>query len=283
VKPVHPSGPEQRDAQDRLKDEIRSLGPWHHDVTIAEGIRTGDPALAPAASPEHGTVSITDPFQLLGEIVPALFEHGMAGRSFLDCGCNAGGYVFAATALGAHRAYGFDARQHWIDQAHFLMRHLPSDGARFGCHTLAELPGLALEPFDVTLFSGLFYHLPDPVAGLRIAADMTRDLLIVNTATRPGPGHALVLNIESDELVMSGVDRLAWMPTGPGVVEAILRWCGFPHTRLVFHRATDDGGRLIILAARRAAMFDRMRTFDAPRHLGLAGRARSAIGRLLRG
>jgi SAM-dependent methyltransferase len=266
-----------------LREEIRRLGPWHHDVEVAPGVHTGDLALAPPSDPALGTPTIIQPSRLLVPLTQALFEGGMAGRSFLDCGCNAGGYVFAACAMQSPRAYGFDVRRHWIDQAEFLARHLPSAGATFGCHDLADLPGLGLEPFDVTLFSGLLYHLPDPVAGLRIAADLTREVLMVNTDTLPGRGDALILSQESDTLLMSGVHRLAWLPTGPAVVAAILGWCGFPHTRLVFDRSTTYGRRRIfIVASRNPETFARASALEPvePR-VGFAERTRSAIRRLL--
>lgn len=254
------------DEHSALREAIRRLGPWHHDIEIAPGVRTGDPALAPPPDPALGTPTMIEPSRLLGPLAHALFERGMAGRSFLDCACNAGGYLFAAAAMGSPRAYGFDVRRHWIDQAEFVAAHVPSAGARFGCHDLAELPRLGLEPFDVTLFSGIFYHLPDPVAGLRLAADLTRDVLMINTSTLPGPGNALVLNQESDTDLMSGVHRLAWLPTGPAVVEAILAWCGFPHTWRVFDRLATDGHgrrRVFIAAARRAETLARAHAFEA--------------------
>jgi SAM-dependent methyltransferase len=264
-----------------LREDITRLGPWHHDVEVAPGIRTGDPALAPASDPARGTPSVIRPSALLTPLVQELFGGSLAGRSFLDCACNAGGYVFGATALGSPRAYGFDVRRHWIDQAEFLARHLPSDGAAFGCHDLADLPGRGLEPFDVTLFSGIFYHLPDPVAGLRIAATLTREVLMVNTSTLPGSGDALMLNPESDTELMSGVHRLAWLPTGPRVMDAILGWCGFPYTRLVFDRPTTSGRRRIfILAARTPEIFAGTAFGATATRGGLAGWTKAAIGRL---
>jgi tRNA (mo5U34)-methyltransferase len=274
-----------RDEHDALRAEIRRLGPWHHDVEVAPGVRTGDPALAPPPDPALGTPAVLQPQALLAPLAQALFDGDMSGRSFLDCACNAGGYVFAATAMGSPRAYGFDVRRHWIDQAEFLARHLPSTGATFGCHELADLPRLGLEPFDVTLFSGIFYHLPDPVTGLRIAADLTREVLVVNTSTLPGRGNALILSHESDTLLMSGVHRLAWLPTGPAVVEAVLGWCGFPHTRLVFDRAGTNGWRrILVVAARTPETLARTQAWETiePRR-GLAERMKSAIGRRAHG
>jgi SAM-dependent methyltransferase len=220
-------------------------------------------------------------------VVEQVYPDGLAGRSFLDCGCNAGGHAFGAVALGAGRSYAFDARQFWLDQAAFLANHIDAPQITFAKHELADLPALGLEPFDVTLFGGLFYHLPDPVAGLKIAADLTRELLIVNTSAKPGPGKALQLNRESATQVLSGVDGLAWLPTGPEVMQDILAWCGFPHVRVDFNRTPNEGRgwrRLQIFAARDAATFghyDRVRP-DAMLVEDEKPEAPSVLKRLLR-
>jgi len=242
---------------DELGAEIRRLGPWHHDVEIAPGIRTGDPAYRTEPDPVLGTPSVIDPFTGLARKLGYLFPEGLQGRSFLDCACNAGGYLFAARQLGAGRCFGFDAREHWIRQAHFLAEHLPSDDIDAGVCALADVPALGLKRYDVTLFSGILYHLPDPVAGLKIAADLTSDLLMVNTATFPARWDALILNTESVSQLMSGVDGLAWYPTGEAVVHQMLASCGFPHTRLFFNHPTEEKrGRLEIWGARDPAVFD---------------------------
>jgi SAM-dependent methyltransferase len=243
--------------KDELGAEIRRLGPWHHDIEIAPGIRTGDPAYHPEPDPLFGTPSIIDPFVNFGMVISDLFPKGLEGRSFLDCACNAGGYLYAARHLGAGRCFGFDVREHWIRQAHFLAEHLPSENVDAGVCGLAEVPGLGLKPYDVTLFSGILYHLPDPVAGLKIAADLTKELIIVNTATFPARQDGLILSPESQTLLMSGVDGLAWYPTGETVVRQMLAWCGFPHARLRFDRAiADKRRRLEIWGARDAAVFE---------------------------
>ncbi|WEJ99749.1 MAG: methyltransferase domain-containing protein [Candidatus Sphingomonas phytovorans] len=241
---------------DELGAEIRRLGPWHHDIEIAPGIRTGDPAYRPEPDPALGTPSIVDPYAKFARAFGDLFPEGLRGRSFLDCACNAGGYLFAARRMGAGRCFGFDVREHWIRQAHFLAGRLPSADIDAGVCALADVPELGLKPFDVTLFSGILYHLPDPVAGLKIAADLTREVLIVNTETFPAKQDGLILNPESRTLLMSGVDGLAWYPTGETVVRQMLASCGFPHTRLRFNHATEGKRRrLEIWAARDPGVF----------------------------
>ena len=118
---------------------------------------------------------------------------------------------------------------------------------------LYDLPELRLDPFDITVFNGIFYRLPEPVGGLRIAADLTRELLMVDTATRAGRADAaMVAEFESKDLLMSGVHGLAWRPTGPKVLERILRFLGFEETQVVtWIPETHPGwGRVTMLAAR---------------------------------
>lgn len=236
-----------------LKNEIRSLGPWHHDIEVAPGVRTGSPELAANYSRSLGKPSVNDPIRDANALIQDLFSEGLQGRSFLDCACNAGGHSFAAKASGAGRVLGFDVREHWIRQAEFVARHLPSQGMDFRVGSLAELDEIAPgEMFDMTLFRGIFYHLPDPVAALKTVADRTAEMIVVNSSGKPGRTPGLVLSMESDVEVMSGVDQLAWLPTGPDVIQQILAWCGFAHSRVRFHWAAAPNGwsRMEVIAAR---------------------------------
>ncbi|MEO8619695.1 MAG: methyltransferase domain-containing protein [bacterium] len=266
----------------RLRSEIIELGPWHHDVQIAPGIRTGEPVPPGTYPSELGTPTIFEPELNIRRLFGDIFPTGLEGRSVLDCACNAGGNLFASKRLGAARCFGFDVREHWIRQARFLARHVPSDDMQFEVRDLATLPDLGLERFDVTLFMGIFYHLPDPMTGLRIAADLTSELLVINTAMRRVRGvDALMVNPESQTLPMSGVHGLAWLPTGDRVLQDILRWCGFPHTRVDWQmpRRGKSWARLQLLAAREAHTFAH---YDAVHPPGRAARAKSVIRNVAR-
>jgi SAM-dependent methyltransferase len=240
-----------------MRAEIRRLGPWHHDVEVVPGIRTGEVTKGIVYPPSFGRVSVIQPELWMSDLVKDVFPQGLEGRSILDCACNGGGYLFEAARRGMDRGFGFDVRDHWINQARFLAQHAPDANLQFATADVNTLPELKLDSFDITLFMGLFYHLPDPMTSLRIAADRTTELLVLNTAIRPGGGDALALKPESTTNVMSGVHRLAWVPTSDAVLREILGWCGFPHTRVTRYEQRKSGlsDRVEIFAAREASTF----------------------------
>ncbi len=269
---------------EELRAEIRRLGPWHHDLEIAPGIRTGE--RGPDDDPDPlgvGNPGVLQPRKLLDILMRDVSPRGFEGRSVLDCACNAGGYLYEAKRMGAGRCFGFDVRAHWLNQARFLGQHLPNDNLEFAQLDLLALRERNLEPFDVTFFFGLFYHLADPVAGLRIAADLTRELFVLNTAADPTfRGDALKLNLESDTALMSGVHRLAWMPTSPRVLEEILHWCGFAHTRVHYIHQHKKYPRIQVLGARDAGVFAHYDTLHPPPPVRPAPLWKRAARRLLR-
>jgi hypothetical protein len=115
-----------------------------------------------------------------------------------------------------------------------------------------DLYDLDLEPFDVTFFNGLFYHLPDPIKGLKLAADLTREVMFLDTSARAGmPDGYLAVENESTEILVSGVYGLNWLPTGPDVMERILAWAGFTEWIVAGHRSLNAGvDRLVMVASK---------------------------------
>jgi tRNA (mo5U34)-methyltransferase len=179
-----------------------------------------------------------------------LYQQGLEGRTVLDCACNGGGYLFWARAAGAGDCFGSDVREHWIRQARLLQeQRANSDRIRFEAIDVYDLPELGLEAFDITIFAGLFHHLADPVSGLKIAADLTNELMIFDTATMWG--------MEDDSLVADTEGSLRWVPSGPAVVERILRWAGFIDTQVMHYMQTDEtAGQVGILATKRPGLLD---------------------------
>jgi 2-polyprenyl-3-methyl-5-hydroxy-6-metoxy-1,4-benzoquinol methylase len=254
---------------DELREEIIDLGPWHLNVEVTPEVSTSVSRDAAAPTGYAKRISFHDHRPTWTELITSVYPNGLEGRSVLDCACNCGGYLFWMKEMGAGDCLGFDVREHWIDQARFLKRWRtePSDGMSFEVCDLYDLPSRDPGEFDVSIFKGLFYHLPDPISGLKLVADRTRELLILNTSTSSGfPDGLLEVKQESAKVehVMSGVHGLSWRPTGPEVLASILGWMGFSATRCTFwvkETARNPAiGRIQILAARDESTFE---SYDA--------------------
>jgi tRNA (mo5U34)-methyltransferase len=248
-----------------IRDEIIRLGPWHYDIEVVPGLSTRVCLEAPPDTypDSYGPVSflprrLEDDWKHMMRLV---YPQGLEGRSVLDVACNCGIYLHWARDIGAGRCYGVDVHSQWIEQAHFLQRHGLLEGVTCEVGNLYDLPAKNLPRFDVTWFGGIFYHLPDPVSGLKVAADLTNELLLINTATKNGlPDGLLAVGEESKEGLLSGVYGLNWFPTGPETLRAILAWLGFPAMRVLWHITQGEGqplelGRMQLLAARDERLF----------------------------
>jgi tRNA (mo5U34)-methyltransferase len=253
--------------KEELLEQGRALVPWFLDVEVTPEVSTRDFTDVPYPD-SFGRVMLTNPRERFRSTLKKLYPDGLAGRSVLDCACNCGGFLFWARELGAGRCHGSDVRDHWIEQANFLLanRTAPSEDITFETRDVYHLPEAGVEPFDVVLFNGIFYHLPDPIAGLKIAAEMARELLIVNTSTTIGvPDDQLTVSGESVTRAISGVYHLCWFPGGPEALRRILAWLGFTETRVNWWRTPPENvapgsGRLELIAARDAEV---LRSFDA--------------------
>jgi tRNA (mo5U34)-methyltransferase len=251
---------------EQLHRGMVALGPWHQEVQITPELSTA--AWLQTFPEEEGPGHLLDAREGWQQTLGRLFPEGLEGRSVFDCACNCGGYLFWSKEMGAGRCFGFDVREHWIKQARFLLenRVWPAEDLRFEVRDLYDVPALGLAPFDICVFKGIFYHLPDPIRGLKIAADLTKQLLVLNTAMRADlPDGLLALEQEEVEPFKSGVYGLGWFPTGPGVLADILRWAGFvdtvvtrqgPGTRIVNGRPM---ARVEVLASKEHGLLDPLR------------------------
>ena len=228
--------------------DVDKLGKWHHDVLVAGGVRTS------SLSVPYNSVSHTAKTTIAQDIY-RIYKQELKNKRVLDIACNAGGHLFELNRFGIQSGFGFDVRQMWINQAHWLKRNVDFDcsnlefvQASFDC-----LDNFDDEHFHLSLFNGIFYHLADPIAELARVAKKTSEILIINTAYNPNSGcsqPALVYKSESKRLEhgLSGVEGLSWHPNGEVVLYRILEYLGFPYGKLMFKN--PELGRLAVIASK---------------------------------
>lgn len=254
-----------------IKQQLIQLAPWHMDIALPNGLRTSIGNQDEYQNPDFSEVSVIRTDALKHQI-QTMYPDGLYGRSFLDVGCNSGGYCFMANELGAEFAYGFDVREHWIKQAKFVAQQkaIGANQVDFQTHHIEDLP--RNRKFDITIFKGVFYHLPDPIDAIKLLSDITTETIVLDTGTRSDiPEDCLMATFESTTHVMSGVDKLCWYPGGPGVLRKLLNWAGFEYFRTISwvldNRPTEsrksakkltNHGRICVVASRIKEPVERM-------------------------
>jgi tRNA (mo5U34)-methyltransferase len=154
---------------------LKLLEPWFHRIDLGDGIFTktqsvmGEPVDHPRET-----------WQVIQQCVPA----DLTGKTVLDVGCNGGFYCVEAKRRGARRVLGVDGQRQHVRQALFVRKVLGLD-LEFRRFSVYDLDPATIGVFDITLALGLVYHLKHLVLALERLYDVTRELLIVETAIIP--------------------------------------------------------------------------------------------------
>lgn len=193
------------------------------------------------------------------------------GRSVLDIGSWNGYFAFEAKRAGAARVIASDSLC-W--QMPLFRGRETFDLARecLGLDIEAEvidptaLPG-HLEPVDVVLLLGVFYHMQDPIAVLKNAASLARDAIVIEThqdlLTLDRPGMAFYPRNTLDG------DHSNWWGPNPECVFELLESIEFPHVyyqdhptvgpgRGIYHafRSAESAKRVLRRSADNVTLFD---------------------------
>ncbi len=262
-----------------LVELIRKHRPWHQNIQFTPEVDVRSAFEADELVRKNNeNVAFIDHHDGWVEKVNLIFPNGVEGKSFLDCACNAGSYCFWMRDMGASQVHGFDVRQHWIDQANLIKEHRtvhPTDGISFDVCDLMQLPNLDIEAADFVLFKGIFYHLADPIRGLKIAADLCKDTILVNTSRMfVEDDRSLHCAFEQIERKMSGAHSLSWIPTGPKVIAMMLYWMGFVDIWHVFSKRDENNpkhGRMEVVASRNAGQLDAFEGHEHARRMPTDG------------
>lgn len=215
--PAHTQGASEPELQ-RLRREVERIW-WFHTMDLGHGIVT------PGYDPTPRKLSRLH------------LPESLAGKSVLDIGAWDGFFSFEAERRGAARvlatdSYVWQGRGKWGSKAGFEL-------ARQALHSRVEdmeIDVMELSPervgtFDVVLMLGVLYHMRHPLLALERAASVTREMLIVETATdlmwMPRPAAAFY---PADELGLADPNNW-WAPNLPGLV-GLLRDVGFAEVEI---------------------------------------------------
>src|SRR5882762_1639480 len=221
---------------EEIQTELKRLEPWFHRIDLGGGLFTktesvmGEPIDHPLG-----------PWQTIQKLLPS----DLSGKTLLDVGCNAGFYAFEAKRRGAKHVLGVDGQRQHVRQGLFVRKVLGLD-VEFRRLNVYELNPRTVGQFDITLALGLLYHLKHPILALENLYQVTKELLIIETAIMPPERtpksfvhplgdkqmllHALALvenPAEAKEQVFN------WFLPGVEALKALLRTTGFTEVEVI--------------------------------------------------
>lgn len=197
---------------------------WFHSIDLGEGLVT------------PGRDDSAAKLARLG--LPA----DLSGKSVLDIGAYDGFFSFAAERRGADRVLAVDTLA-WergersgracFDLAHRALASRVESLVR-DVHDLCAEGDAGIGRFDVVLCLGVLYHLREPLRALERVADVTGDLLVLETATD-------ATHLSRPAMVWYPDDELAgdasnWVGPNEALLESWLREVGFRQVEVVYRR-----------------------------------------------
>lgn len=203
------SAREETWTEDSIRERVRALGTWFHNLDL-QGVPT---------APDH---FLGDYPRVKWKGFAHALPQDLAGRSVLDIGCNAGFYSIEMKRRGADRVLGIDSDPAYLEQARFAASVSGAD-IEFRRLSVYDV-GLLGERFDLVLFMGVLYHLRHPLLALdRIHEHVAGNLLVFQSVLR---GSEEVAPVPDD---IEFWDRSAFRDEG------------FPRLHFVERRFSGDG------------------------------------------
>ena len=235
--------------------DVKLLGNFHHDIQITKDLKTSD--LTPPYNKDIHTYSR---HHYLVQLFDKIYKQNLKEKTVLSVACNAGAHLFELQSLGIKNGYGFDVREIWIKQALWLKENIDlydTTNLNFQCHSLADMP--IDKQYDVSFFDGIFYHLADPIYHLQRVADITSEIISINTAYSSSNEHinpSLIYKLEGKKMEqgLSGVEGISWLPNGEQILIELLKNMNFVEFKLIFkdpmHSTRKGVGRLCVLGSK---------------------------------
>jgi tRNA (mo5U34)-methyltransferase len=252
---IHTSLPAQY-----LQARIDTLGPWFYEFEFDNRVRTNSFADQNALGIHESRVQC---------ILPVLDRY-FAGRwreiSCLDVACHEGWFTFQIAQRGVKLARGVDIRPDRIERANLIKEAGAFTNVDFEVRDLFTLSPPQDGVYDLTLFLGVFYHLEDPVRGIRAMRSLTRNVCVIegqvarfkdNITTawgsqqeiRSGPACAVV---DADPQHTTTPTSISLVPSLEAL-KKIIRAAGFQRVELVepgpsLHEQYINSDRVILFA-----------------------------------
>ena len=228
---------------------VKSFPFWYQRIHLGQGVYTLD-------EPAY--------HEGVWQRLQASFPRDLSGASVLDVGTNAGYFAIQVKLRGAGRVVGIESLDEYFRQA-ILCRQILNLDIEYLAIDAHQLECVQ-DSFEIVMFTGILYHLKNPLHVLEQVGRVCQDSLIVETEiiaedprncvyVRQGPmgqtrlnrcGTGIMKFIEHDEL---GGDNSNWWVPDTECVFGMLRTAGFKYFSAPNYLREN---RLLLIASKKA-------------------------------
>ncbi len=158
---------------------VNSFPYWYQRIYLGQGVYT---------------LPVLQLHNYVWQAVKEMLPDGYNGASVLDVGTNAGYFSIQAKLNGADQVVGVDFEDRYLKQAE-ACRTIWKLDIDYRQIDIDQLQPLAMgQRFDVVIFTGILYHLKNPLGVLEQMATLCSDAIIVETEVI-SPRHKNVLHV----------------------------------------------------------------------------------------
>lgn len=235
---------------DRTRARLGRFAYWHYPLDLGFDVWTRRPT-GREAHPQDGHFRR---FLHVFSGLLTLTNGTLDGMRVLDFACNAGFWSILARQVGAAHVLGIDRSDQNVEQARCLAELVGVTHVDFEVADAFAIEPTWTAPYDVGLFLGLLYHLPDPVCALKRLHALTGRWAIVDTRVASGRGALLELSADRPR-GHNHPNGIRMLPTEEAV-EMLLQFAGFrtivrlADTSPFLHDRYRDGRRVTYIAGK---------------------------------
>ncbi|MBL8171860.1 MAG: ATP-binding cassette domain-containing protein [Acidobacteria bacterium] len=152
---------------------------WFYRFDLPSGAQT-DSLFSPEVALIHDTR-----WRMLQNSLNILCKGDWSQLRCLDVGCNQGYFALQLARQGCRQVVGLDARAVHISDADLIRRIWGLENLQFRHLDWLKLSAKDLPPSDVVLLNGLLYQLENPIGALRLAHQLAKKAVVVETQLAP--------------------------------------------------------------------------------------------------
>ena len=158
----------------KLLKQVTALEPWFYTFDLGNG------EIVESKLPKNIQGIHETRLQMVLSAVEKHFSNRLPNVKCLDIGCHEGFFSFEISKK-VMSVTALDVRNESLQKAELIQKLSCAKNINFRYGDCHELDQYISEPYDLTLFLGVLYHLSDPIGALLNIAKVTKELCVIET------------------------------------------------------------------------------------------------------